>query len=156
MVIIIWQGIQHHYMSILFVKLLIVDWLHETADDVAGLRRLYAATRTWLEELDIDLWKSDKWLHIQLLCNEGLFQCQCIQEIDAGLATRRQAYRWPKEAHSIREPFGGFSRDLLRGSGCVCLKCTKRIHHQTIHGRHSHFNKIVILQFLAGLVHAKN
>ena len=28
--------------------------IHKT-DDVAGLSRLYAATRTWLEELNIDL-----------------------------------------------------------------------------------------------------
>ena len=30
-------------------------YIHKTADDVAGLSRLYAATRTWLEELNIDL-----------------------------------------------------------------------------------------------------
>ncbi len=123
--------------------------IHTTADDVAGLRRLYAATRTWLEDLNIDLWMSDKWLYIQLLCNEVLFQCQCIHDIDADLVTCRQASRWPEEAHCIREPFGGFSRDLPRGSVCVCLKCTKRIHHHTIHGLHSHFNRIFILQFLA-------
>ena len=29
--------------------------IHKTADDVAGLSRLYAATRAWLEELNIDL-----------------------------------------------------------------------------------------------------
>ena len=35
---------------------------HKTADVFAGLRRLYAATRTWLEELNIDIWMSVKWL----------------------------------------------------------------------------------------------
>ena len=28
--------------------------IHKTADDDAGLSRLYAATRTWLEELNIN------------------------------------------------------------------------------------------------------
>ena len=60
-VIIIWKGIQYHYMYIIVRQITNsrLTTLHKTADDVAGLRRLYAATRTWLEELNIDIWMSD-------------------------------------------------------------------------------------------------